>query len=817
MTETPAGDAPLFSFNSDRPAERAANDRLDVYPFVRRLAVPLLTAPREHSLVVALYAPWGYGKSTALYFLEEALEAAAGGQTTDANRHLPQPVVVRFTPWLYAGVEPLLASFFETLGTVIGDQPETAAQRKSFMAALKGMGEFVGPAVKTAAVFLPIPGGAVAAEGVKLLADLLTGAAKGSATALEGGEITFRERKREAARVLEHLAAQGRPQRVIVLVDDLDRAGPDEVLAMLKLVKLVADLPNVSYVVAMDRDRVVAALDRAVGPNLGGDFLEKIVQIGVHLPPFGPDRLSRFAVEGATDAARGAGLDAALLEVDWREWEIAGMDTYEVHLRRALRTPRDVVRLLNAYGFAVRTGEALADLDPVDLLLLCLLQTRFPAVYAAVRANRRFLLGQEHLGWRRGPDEAEGRKLAESERRRRLAEIAVDPGEGAAAIQSAVVALDPTPAVRMLERGQRPVALDILLELFPHCLGEQQGTRDAARERVEARICAPERFDGYFRLDPAPGTLQNAEIEGIFGTLVSPAFAVDDARTLAAEYADLGEDGLRSLSQGLADLASPRALPRDDARTLANSLPVLAGADDAGRRFPAGVVAQLAVLAAKRLRGRYAREDLDREAAPDADAALRMLLAVVRSLPADDAAELAHKTAVPNASEIELTPQERAKIAATGLTRAREALTAGDTRMAGAAPRAFSKVVWRCHHLADQAGEVGVDGRYPHLEEFVIGVLDEEPDRLSEVIALGAGWTGNGLIIPEGRSAVESIDRVVPVSRVYDLARAAVASGAVDRMRWPDLVRDFVRVSRGQLEPPGGTVVGESEPDTGPP
>ena len=61
-----------------------------------------------------------------------------------------------------------------------------------------------------------------------------------------------------ASEVLAKLTNEEQVTRVVVLIDDVDRADPPEVRAMLKLVRLIGDLPNVSDVLAMDDDRVCA-------------------------------------------------------------------------------------------------------------------------------------------------------------------------------------------------------------------------------------------------------------------------------------------------------------------------------------------------------------------------------------------------------------------------------------------------------------------------------------------------------------------------------------------------------------------------------
>ena len=217
---------------------------------MRRLVMPLLRTPPETSLVLGLYGEWGHGKSSALNLLERALEEI-GEPGFHERTKLPHAQIVRFTPWLY-GTDTLLRAFFETLAASIGGfEDRDPEKRQKLKAALTGLGEFVAPAVKFGALVLAGPAGGALAGAA---GDLITGVTKATAEATADGEKAFHRLREEAAGVLRGLGTQPSPRRVVVLVDDLDRAaGVGEVLAMLKMVKLVADLPNVSYVLAMDR------------------------------------------------------------------------------------------------------------------------------------------------------------------------------------------------------------------------------------------------------------------------------------------------------------------------------------------------------------------------------------------------------------------------------------------------------------------------------------------------------------------------------------------------------------------------------------
>jgi hypothetical protein len=84
-----------------------------------------------------------------------------------------------------------------------------------------------------------------------------------------------------------------RQRRLLVLIDDIDRLHPDEILDVLRLVKLVGDLPYVTYLLAFDRPYVEKALGRET--QLGGrSYLEKVIQVSYDLPAIRPSKLQEI-------------------------------------------------------------------------------------------------------------------------------------------------------------------------------------------------------------------------------------------------------------------------------------------------------------------------------------------------------------------------------------------------------------------------------------------------------------------------------------------------------------------------------------------
>ncbi|MET8331979.1 P-loop NTPase fold protein [Streptomyces sp. NPDC005181] len=99
------------------------------------------------------------------------------------------------------------------------------------------------------------------------------------------GDTSVSAAKRKAE---DALRKAGSP--VLVVMDDLDRLTPDELLLVFKLVRLVGHLPNVYYLISFDEQTLLDVLRRSelVGDSepRAREFLEMIVQVRLDLPAF---------------------------------------------------------------------------------------------------------------------------------------------------------------------------------------------------------------------------------------------------------------------------------------------------------------------------------------------------------------------------------------------------------------------------------------------------------------------------------------------------------------------------------------------------
>ena len=226
-------------------------------------------------------------------------------------------------------------------------------------------------------------------------------ASTGTAASTIGEKLSNVELDELKIRVGKILVESGK--RVIVFIDDIDRLDRGEVHAILKLIKLSASFQNTAYVLAFDDDMVAASLGERYGAGdiaAGRSFIEKIIQITLHLPDAEPADLRQLAFEGVDEVLS---TNSVTLSEDQVE---AFVRHFEQGILPALRTPRQVKRYINAIRFAVPLLKG--EVHVVDQLLLEALRTVYPDLYLAIRSNQD-ILGQSFT--KGFGDEASRRRL----------------------------------------------------------------------------------------------------------------------------------------------------------------------------------------------------------------------------------------------------------------------------------------------------------------------------------------------------------------------------------------------------------------------
>jgi predicted KAP-like P-loop ATPase len=331
--------------SADRPSTDPAHDLFGHAPFARTLAKAICNYSQSDGIVLALYGPWGSGKSTVLAYVQHELEH---GVAKDA------PIVVSFNPWWFSGQENLAKAFLGQLQVVLPQKYEKfrviGDKMAEFSEALGGAGDAVG---------------------------LVTGQGWIGKVVRFGAKLLGRKTKDVPAlkQQLSDLLLQKR-KRVLVIVDDIDRLAPAEVQQLFTVIKALADFPYVTYLLAFDREVASAAISKQT--QLPGDrYLEKIIQVPFELPR--PDRESlRRALFNRLDAAITPVPDGRFDQMYWTNVYYSGIDPL-------ISVPRDVVRLSNAVS--VTYPAVAGEVNPVDFIAIEALRVFVPAAYDAIRTS----------------------------------------------------------------------------------------------------------------------------------------------------------------------------------------------------------------------------------------------------------------------------------------------------------------------------------------------------------------------------------------------------------------------------------------------
>lgn len=332
-------------------------DRLGFGEVAERIANSIVDRASIDGLVIGIDGEWGSGKSSLLHLIERCLN------------DLPEdrrPSIINFRPWLVGNRDALLTSLFSALADKIahvqlaqGDASAVTIQKarktaeavRAFAQALSKTGEIVETA---GALWKPLE---LLGKGLR---------AVGAMSEKKEAVTDLAALKENIVRDLRELK-----HRFIVTVDDVDRLEPAEVIEVLRLVRSVADFPNINYLLCYDAERLAEAIEMGAKIKNGTAYLEKIVQLTVMIPKPEPFELRQWFAE-ELEQLIGSISDFAVRE---RLKNIIDQEG-----GNQLKTPRSVVRTLDSIRFfwPAMQGERV---DAADLVWLQLIKDGSPALY----------------------------------------------------------------------------------------------------------------------------------------------------------------------------------------------------------------------------------------------------------------------------------------------------------------------------------------------------------------------------------------------------------------------------------------------------
>lgn len=274
-----------------------------------------LTEPRLLPLTIGVLGDWGSGKSSLMQIAARELDDVRdehAGQEPEEDPGSPY-LTVHFSPWQYEDHDDVkIALMTAVLDAIVKRAPGTIDQvgrLRKIVAGLRRWGRKLGRTGAAAApALLPV---ILQGAGVELDPSTLAAAAALTGAAAKQTEAALKEPDDEgsaipagdAASPLGDVDAFRREfsklvadipdcKAVVVFIDDLDRCLPDTVVDTFEAIRLFLNTPNTAYVLALNQNVVESAIDsrypelkKSDGAGIGRDYLEKMLQLKVAIPP----------------------------------------------------------------------------------------------------------------------------------------------------------------------------------------------------------------------------------------------------------------------------------------------------------------------------------------------------------------------------------------------------------------------------------------------------------------------------------------------------------------------------------------------------
>lgn len=359
LQESKSSNKPYFY--SDNPVSNNRDDKLNREKFVNHV-ISSLNKINGENLTIGFYGKWGSGKTSIFKMIKEKIE--------DENNK-DEYLIFEFKPW-YFGKEDheIIVEFLEQLLSEI--RKSNGFDPKIEKNIIKYSNAF-------SSVSLRLPGITInLKETHSLIEELFSKKSK-----------SIKDIKETIEELLENS-----DKKIVVFIDDIDRLNKEEIQTIFRLVRLICDFPNITYIVALDEEIVASALAELHGKDenvdakkIGRDYLEKFIQIPLYIPETDVYSLNEMLWAGVREVLEENNL---MERSEFLRIENSSIQRL-IDLQKFEFSPRNINRYLNILKFMVPLLKDETHID--DLLYLLFIKVSAPGLYELIRVSSSELLG----------------------------------------------------------------------------------------------------------------------------------------------------------------------------------------------------------------------------------------------------------------------------------------------------------------------------------------------------------------------------------------------------------------------------------------
>ena len=436
-----------MNYNADKAIKTDEEDLLGRSFFSKQLAKALYECDARDGLVIGLFGEWGSGKTSVLNMMMNEIKNMEEESESE-------PLIVTFSPWNYSDKDNLTRLFFHRLITWI-EGKDNQSEKKELGKKLK---KYVN--ILDELALLPVFGDGLAL--ISVISHVLAAVLKvfGRDWVNKLLEIPDLDKAKED---LETILKKSN-QKIIVVIDDIDRLTNSQIRDIFHLAKQVGNFPNIVYILSMDREIVCRALQEIHNID-GHEYLEKIIQVPFEIPQMSKGKVRDYLLNQLNQIISEI---AGEVKVDRRYWDKIFINCIMPYLDNL----RDANRLINVFRFKY---EALyQEVSVEDMIGITTLEVLEPKLYKWIYNNKDILCNSigYNVSRNKGPY---------VEYRERF----YNEFKG--------INIDPDKSIR---------CVSTMFPAFAKEINEYRSSYQSnADSKKKMRICDDEKFDIYFRHD----------------------------------------------------------------------------------------------------------------------------------------------------------------------------------------------------------------------------------------------------------------------------------------------------------------------------
>ena len=442
-------------FISDQPIQSSSQDIIGRKKFAHSVAETIISYETANELVLGLFGEWGSGKTSLLNLTIERIEELS-------KEVKDKPIIIKFNPWNFSEQNQLITQYFSILSGIL--------KRKDNSEELIYIGEKL---EEYSNIFEPLSIVPVVGQftfiakiGMRLF---------GNSLKLKGKD---KKRSLDEIRIEINNLLKKIDNKIIVIIDDIDRLTPYEIRQIFQLVKKIADFPNIIYLLAFDKKVVLNALQE-VHKGFENEYLEKIIQVPFEIPPISKEDMYQFLFNQ---------IDKIIADLPQKEFNQSYWgNIFHSGIKYYFHSLRDVSRFTNilSFNYSLVKGRV----NVIDFIAITAIQVFHTELYYNIRENKNLFSGYK---------ESQTRDLyGDNNKEKEFYDTLI-------------------PDHKYIPRKKLE---DLLSRLFPKLesvLGHTFfGSSWSGEWRKNSRICSEECFDVYFKLVIDKSEISSSEMEAI--------------------------------------------------------------------------------------------------------------------------------------------------------------------------------------------------------------------------------------------------------------------------------------------------------------